>query len=206
MAKSQEFRHLGFLFATVLGSAGGMAVGSMTVFGTACGTTADTGNGSAHTADGGDGNTSEGGNGNTSDGGCVSVDASIATLLTLDAGPPGCFSCVTSSCAPTVTKCSKDCTCDGLSVGAFECIENLGPNASLTLELACVTSLVSNSDQDLQALGTCLIGCAGPCEAMADAGEAEADSGAPDSASDSEPTDAGSDSSMESMDAKGDSE
>jgi hypothetical protein len=178
-----------------------MAVGSMTVFATACGMTGDAGDGSAHTADGGDGNTSEGG--------CVSVDASIATLLTLDAGPPGCFSCVTSSCAPTVTKCSKDCTCNGMSVGAFECIENLGPNASLTLELACVTSLVntSDSDQDLQALGTCLIGCAGPCEAMAaDAGEAEADSGAPDSASDSEPTDAGTDSSMESMDAKGDSE
>jgi hypothetical protein len=86
-----------------------------------------------------------------------------------------------------------------MSVGAFECIENLGPNASLTSEVACITPLVSTSDEDLKTLGMCLFGCAGPCEAMG----GEADSGALDSASDSEPTDAGSDS---SMDAKGDSE
>jgi hypothetical protein len=206
MAKSQELRRLGFLFPTFLGCAGVMAVGWMTAFGTACGMTGDVGgdagNGSADTAGGSTGNTSEGG--------CVSADASIATILALDAGPPGCFSCVTSTCASAVTKCSKDCTCNDMSVGAFECIENLGPNASLTSEVACITPLVSTSDQDLKTLGMCLFGCAGPCEATA--GEAEADSGALDSASDSEPTDAGSDSSMdakgdsESADAKGDSE
>ena len=110
---------------------------------------------------------------------CV-IDADLTQINPPDAGLEGgtsvglCLGCIKSACGSQLSDCNKDCSCNTLIVGAFQCYEAGG---SLT---TCAAGIV-NADPTAQALGQCiLLSCRQDCAPAQDSGPKDGAGDAPD--------------------------
>ena len=130
--------------------------------------------------------------GGPADAGCTGADATVVSLLSLDAGAPACQACVQTSCTAAITACDSDCTCSAGARVALTCLQGLGASPTAGAAEACLTGLPSASNAALAQVGTCLASCATACGAAAPDGGTDATLEAGDSSQPDAPAEADS--------------